>query len=159
MTVVKKNRQPATDHRIRGPYKQLKRRGVPPRLFRSQRPVNRLLGCGHSLRFDCRLAHNHHAINRRRPFPDAALDALNNGVFDVPILHHEPRFRGKRLTRRMGSLGQGLQKCRRNDREKSRLNNRAVDLQPAACTALAALSKVLGRGSCPFSGLAQSKRV
>ena len=62
------------------------------------------LGCGHRLRFDRRLAHDHHASNRRRPFPDAALDALNNGVFDVPIYHREPRFCGKRPTRRMGSL-------------------------------------------------------
>jgi hypothetical protein len=31
---------------------------------------------------------------------------LNDGIFDVLIFHHEPRFRGKRLTRRMGSLEQ-----------------------------------------------------
>jgi hypothetical protein len=43
---------------------------------------------------------------RRRPSPDTVLDALNDGIFDVPIFHHEPRFRGKRLTRRMGSLEQ-----------------------------------------------------
>jgi len=49
--------------------------GVLAHLFRSERPVKRLLGCGHRRRFDCRLAHDHHAINRRRQFPDAALTA------------------------------------------------------------------------------------
>ena len=34
-----------------------------------------------------------------------------------------------------------LLKCRRNEREKSRLNDRSFDLQPTACTALATLSK------------------
>jgi hypothetical protein len=32
------------------------------------------------------------------------------------------------------------------------INNRVVDLLPTACTALAALSRVPGRGSCPLSG-------
>jgi hypothetical protein len=65
-----------------------------PLPFRSKRPVNRLLGCGHRFRFDCRLAHDHCARNRSGPFPDAALDALNDGIFDVPVFHHEPRFCG-----------------------------------------------------------------
>jgi len=34
------------------------------------------------------VAHEHHALNRRRPFPDAPLNALKNGIFDVPIFHH-----------------------------------------------------------------------
>jgi hypothetical protein len=62
---------------------------------------------------------------------------LNNGVFDVPIFHHEPRFRRKRFARRMGSLQAGSSKCRRND------------LQPTACTALAALSRGTRAGVVP----------
>ena len=60
----------------------------------------RLFGCDHRLRFDCRMTVDHHACHRCRPFPDTAPDALNNGVFDVPISHHKPRFYGKPLTRR-----------------------------------------------------------
>jgi hypothetical protein len=89
-------------------------------------------------------------------FPDAALDALNNGVLDVPIFHHQPRFCGKRLTRRMGSLAGGLQKCRRNDREKSRLNSGSStskdDLHGPRCT-------LPVRGVVPALRLARSKRA
>jgi hypothetical protein len=56
-------------------------------LFRSEHPVNRLLGYGHRLRFDRRLAPDHQTRNRSGPFPNAAFDALNNHVFDVPISH------------------------------------------------------------------------
>jgi hypothetical protein len=73
-----------------------------PQLVFGERPIDCLLGCGHCPRFHCRVAHDHHSRNRRRPFPD--VDALNNGIFDVPIFHHEPRFCGKRLARRMGSV-------------------------------------------------------
>jgi hypothetical protein len=51
-----------------------------PLPFRSERPVNRFLDCGHRLRFDCRLAHDHHAINRRRPGRRRCLNAIG----DVP---------------------------------------------------------------------------
>src|SRR3981081_801856 len=48
----------------------------------------------------------------------------------------------------------GVQKCRRNDREKSRLIIRVVGLQlEAACTALAVPRLRTRRGSCSFTGL------
>jgi hypothetical protein len=56
--------------------------------FWGKRPINRLLGFGHRRGFARLLAGYHHARNRRGPFEDAALDALNDGVFDVPISHH-----------------------------------------------------------------------
>jgi hypothetical protein len=63
-----------------------------PRLLRCERPVNRALGSGHRLGFDGRLAREHHSGNRSGPFPETALDTLNNGIFDVPIFHHQPSF-------------------------------------------------------------------
>jgi len=76
-----------------------------PHVLRCERPVDGLFGCDHCLRFDCRMALDHRARHRCGPFPDAALDALNDGVFNVPISHHEPRFCRKHLTRGLSSLG------------------------------------------------------
>jgi len=128
-----------------------------PQLVLGECPINCFLGCGDRLRFDRRLALDHHARNRRRPFPHAALDALKNGIFDVPVFHHEPLCCGKHLTGACVPL-RGFQKCRRNDRENFRLNNRVVDLRPTACTALATLQGTQG-GSCPFPGSAHSQRA
>jgi hypothetical protein len=61
-----------------------------PHLLRCERPVNRALGSGRRLGFDGRLARERHSSNRSGPFPETALDALNNGIFDVPIFHHQP---------------------------------------------------------------------
>ena len=63
-----------------------------PHLFWCERPVNRALGFPNRLRFDGRLARDHDTGNRSGPFPETALDALNNGIFDVPIFHHQPSF-------------------------------------------------------------------
>ena len=104
-----------------------------------RRRISRVPGCGDRLRFDLRMVPDrHHAGNGRRPFSDATLNALKNGIFDVPIFLHEPRFCGKAPNRFMRSLWESS-KCRRNDRGKSRLNSRVVDLQPTACTALVTL--------------------
>jgi hypothetical protein len=61
-----------------------------PHLFWCERPVNRALGFPNRLRFDGRLARDHDTGNRSGPFPETALDALDNGIFDVPIFHHQP---------------------------------------------------------------------
>src|SRR5882762_8025977 len=128
---------------------QLASRGGTSRsLFRSKRPVNRLLGCGHRFRFDCRLAHDHYARNRSGPFPDAALDALNDGILDVPVFHHESRFCGKRLTRWASSVGytprstfskwfltdslQRQARFRRTSRLRTRIEPRRVSRMPFA---------------------------
>jgi hypothetical protein len=58
-----------------------------PNVFLSERPFDSLLGCSDRFRFDYRLTHYHKASNRHGPFPDAALDTLNNRIFDVSIFH------------------------------------------------------------------------
>jgi hypothetical protein len=63
-----------------------------PHLFWCERPVNRALGSSHRLGFDSRLARDHDTGNPSGPFPETALDALNDGIFDVPIFHHQPSF-------------------------------------------------------------------
>jgi hypothetical protein len=53
-----------------------------PHLFWCERPVNRALGSGDRLGFDGRLARDHDTGSRSGPFPETALDALNDGIFD-----------------------------------------------------------------------------
>jgi hypothetical protein len=57
-------------------------------LFLSHSPIDSILGCGDRRRSGLLVAHYYRALNRRGPFPNAALDALDHGVFDVPIFHH-----------------------------------------------------------------------
>ena len=47
-----------------------------PGLFRSERPINRLLGFDHRRQFAVGLAGDHHMRNRRGPFPQVPPEAL-----------------------------------------------------------------------------------
>ena len=56
-------------------------------LFWYESTIDSLLCRGHGLRSGWPLPHYYHTFHGRRPFPDAALDALNNPVFEALIFH------------------------------------------------------------------------
>jgi hypothetical protein len=56
-------------------------------LFWYESTIDSLLCRGHGLQSGWPLPHYYHAFHRRRPFPDAALDALNNPVFEALIFY------------------------------------------------------------------------
>jgi hypothetical protein len=57
-------------------------------LFNAERPIDRLLGCGHRCGVAMCFAHDHYASrNGRRPCPHVPPDALNHCVFDASMFH------------------------------------------------------------------------
>jgi len=76
--------------------------------FWNERLVDGLLDCDHRRCFACLSARYCGARNRYRPFPHAALDALDNTILDVSISHGSPYTMIKLASKKRPSAGYAL---------------------------------------------------